>query len=473
MILPTLTPAGDAPTGSPLHKVSEKDRENGLLERARIVDGLLVNASQDLGLSLDLAARNDEPPPNLRDTDILELAATVRGWVISPRIEKDGSHYILRIVAVAPGTNVLRVRVERVTSDQLQVRTLSMLRDLLSSTTVTTITAPQNEQPTAAHDPSAPARSPGRAVLSVGTAAFGGFSGLALQRAGRSDDPRLLYPLLALGTGVGLGAATIIADEWDVGYGDAWYLTAGTWWPTTTTLLLSAGYNVQPTGDRYAFSLLSGLGGAGLASAALSRGHMSEGGGALGHSGGAIGAFIGGATQMIVGSRPPSRRTRGLGFRRVRACSPPVSPPRSASSSRVLLIDVGAGLRHWAEQPSRAYLCCSTIHPPMEKPLTWAVSGRRGCRGRDALPWWPTGPTPRVSLLKPNSVFAIASHAGRDSDEHPIHVCGLYGDRGQQWLEWGSGAWPPVGRCLVTKRACHEDRHRRRASNHPARQGHR
>ena len=79
-----------------------------------------------------------------------------------------------------------------------------------------------------------PTRSPGRAVLAVNGAVFGAFVAYSIQRASGNDDPRVLYPLLALGTGIGIGSTLLASEEWDVSTGDAWVLSAGAWWSAST-----------------------------------------------------------------------------------------------------------------------------------------------------------------------------------------------------------------------------------------------
>src|SRR5208282_2678713 len=96
-------------------------------------------------------------------------------------------------------------------------------------------------------------------------ALFGAYTAYSLQRASGSDDPRVLYPLLALGTGIGVGAALLVADEWDVTNGDAGVLSAGALWGTVSASLVAIGTNVQPYENRYGWSLGGGLLGATLA----------------------------------------------------------------------------------------------------------------------------------------------------------------------------------------------------------------
>jgi len=97
------------------------------------------------------------------------------------------------------------------------------------------------------------------------------------------------------GAGVGLGASLLIADEWDVGAGDAWFLSSGGIWPTAAAHLIYEGRfggasgHAGPEGDRWAFGLVGGTAGLTLATLSLSLGDMESGGAVLAHSGGALG----------------------------------------------------------------------------------------------------------------------------------------------------------------------------------------
>lgn len=344
MLWPTVTPAGDGPIGGPLRSPDAKD--GPLRDRAREVDGVLADAAQDLGLSLNLDARPPEGPRVVRDSDIVEEARTRKAWIVSPRLERDGGELVIRIVAVPPGSKVALVREERVTPEMLGVRVVAMLRDLVSAQGGGATAPDPTARPRGDHETKASARSPGRGVLAVSTAAFGGFTGYSLQKASRSDDPRLLYPLVALGTGVGLGASLIVADEWDVGIGDAWYLAAGTWWPTTSAMLLATGYDVQPTTDRFAYGVLAGIGGTGLASIALARHGIGDGSALLTHSGGLVGTFLGGMTEMLARGTTDTTPYKGMGYGAGGGVllAGVLATAVDASATRVATVDLGAGL---------------------------------------------------------------------------------------------------------------------------------
>ncbi len=361
VVWPTLTPIGDVPTGAALHRPqSGADRE--VFERAQELDATVRDAVQDLGFTLYVA---DTGPANghTRDEDLLERAARSPGaatpdgaprgtWVVSPRIEAaGGGEYTVRIVAVAPLGRELHVRVETAAADSVGVRGLVMLRDLLSPASAARAAIEREREQTSrgtAQGIMSPLRSQGRAVLAVNSGLFGGFAAFSVQRASGSDDPRVLYPLLALGTGIGIGAALLAADEWDVTGGDAWFLTAGTWWGAAAGFLIAAGHNLQPSEDRFSWGVGGGLIGAGLATFAVTRTTMDDGDAMLAHSGGALGLLLGSATELLyrgVAPSPTAHPYTGSGYGAAIGllAAGTLATRVTVSPSRVLLVDLGAG----------------------------------------------------------------------------------------------------------------------------------
>jgi hypothetical protein len=358
VVWPTLTPAGDAPSTAALRRPTPAEKD--VFERAQELDATLRDAVQDLGFTLFVA---DAGPSagHTRDEDLLARAArsaaregTEAGdqgtWVVSPRVESaGGGQFIVRVVAVPPKGRELRVRVETVAGDAVGVRGLVMLRELLS-TQAATRAAVEAEREEASRGTAqgilSPARSQGRAVLSVNMGVFGAFTAFALERASGSDDPRVLYPLLAVGTGVGVGAALLVADEWDVTSGDAWYLSAGPLWGATAGFLIAAGRDVQPSDDRYSWGVGGGLIGLGLATFGLTRSSMDDGDATLAHSGGGLGLLVGGAIEYLYrGSTTQATPYTGMGYgSAIGVVAAGVLATRiSVSPQRVLLVDVGAG----------------------------------------------------------------------------------------------------------------------------------
>ncbi len=358
VVWPTLTPAGDAPGETPLHK--PKPTEGHVYERAQDLDATLRDAVQDLGFTL-YVADGGPAPGRTRDEDVLERAAQAPSgkpaepgsagtWVVSPRLESaGGGDYVVRLVAVAPSGHELRVRVETVAGDLVPVRGLVMLRDLLTpqaEAAAALETSLRGEARSgAARGEVGPVRSEGRAVLAVNLGLFGAFTALSLEEATSSTDPRVLYPLLAVGTGIGIGAALLTADEWDVTTGDAWYVSAGAFWGTTAGLLIATGQNVQPTGDRYSWGMGGGLLGIGLATVALSRTSMDEGDAALAHSGGGLGLALGAAIEDLGKGKTTDMPYGGMGYGAAIGLvgAGLLAAQVTASPSRVLLVDLGAG----------------------------------------------------------------------------------------------------------------------------------
>jgi hypothetical protein len=309
---------------------------------ARRLDRVLAEAAQDLGLTLDLSERQPKLSA-LEETALVERAAG-GAWVVSPRLGSDGGSLRIRIVAVPPGSRVLLVRSHSVEERDAEVRSLVMLRDLIEAGRH----EPAESEARAAPEPrtARPARSAGRPALALNAAAFSGFVGYSIQVASGSSDARLTYPLIALGTGIGLGGSMIVADEWDVGIGDAWYLSAGAWWPLASGLLLADGYDVEPTGDRYAYGLVGAATGVTLATVSLGFEGMGDGGAALAHSGGAFGLLLGGLGEWGVEGSLDRTPSRGMGFGAGAGVlvAGTLATQIDVAPSRVLLVDLGAML---------------------------------------------------------------------------------------------------------------------------------
>lgn len=310
---------------------------------ARQLDAVLVETVQDLGLTLDVSRRVGTDGA-WTDERLIEAAKT--SWVFSPRIYAEGSRLVVRVVAVAPGSRVVLTRSEVVAPEDLEVRAMVMMRDLVRLGGGKRATELETPAPPTQGAVVYAARSRGRAVLALNSAAFGGYAGFALQRAGGSEDARLTYPLIALGTGLGLGSSIIVADEWDVGVGDAWYLAAGMWWPTLSGFLLATSYD-EPERYRYLYGLAGGLIGVGLATTALTFGGMPDGGAVLAHSGGAFGTAFGGLAQLIYEGTTDVTPTRGMGYGAgagVLIAGAVARMLPTLPSSRLLLVDLAAAL---------------------------------------------------------------------------------------------------------------------------------
>jgi hypothetical protein len=343
-LLPTVTPAPGTDCGHPTWKRPDADDSAKLLGRARKLDAILSEAVQDLGFTLDISRRRGRGRIDVSEAALVGQAGDA--WVVSPRLLTEGRSLELRLIAVAPGSNVVLSRVEDVSEGDLEVRALVMLRDLMG----TSKRAAEPHEPLAPEPKPAAAvertRSPGRAVLALNSAVLGGYIGLSLQRASGSDDARLTYPLTALGAFVGIGASMIVAEEWDVRVGDAWYLAAGTWWPAAAGILLADGYRVEPVQDRYVYGLAGAGAGITLATVALSMHGISDGGATLTHSGGALGTLLGGVMQAWYEGSTDLKPTRGMGYGAGLGVllAGAAATQVEVSSSRVLLVDLMAGL---------------------------------------------------------------------------------------------------------------------------------
>jgi hypothetical protein len=354
VVWPTLTPAGDEPGQTAVHKPLSTDV--ALAARAQELDATLRDAVQDLGFTLDVA---DQGPTSsrTRDLDLLERAgkSSARGdpqdpgtWVVSARLEPAGGDtFLLRIVAVPPRGKQLRVRIEKVSATDVSVRGLVLLRDLLANASSGSSESGPRPQESASTGVMNTLRSPGRAVLAANAALFGAFTAYSVQRASGSEDPRLLYPLLTLGTGIGLGGALLVAEEWDVGTGDAWTLAGAGWWGAAAGVAIANGRHVSPLTDRYAWGVGGGLIGLGLGTLELTRGKADEGDAVLVNSGAALGLGFGALADFFYAGDIENRTPytgAGYGTAIGLVAGGTLATFVQVSPSRVLLVDLGAGL---------------------------------------------------------------------------------------------------------------------------------
>jgi hypothetical protein len=436
VVWPTLTPAGDDANPLPLHRPTVADR--GLDARAQELDATLRDAAADLGFTLDVADPGPAPG-STRDQDLLERAkgrgAGAGTWVVSARLEPASSDtFIERIVAVPPNGRELRVRVETVKDTDVSVRGLVMLRDLLSPAAAAQAEASERERErvdaTARAGITSPTRSPGRPVLALNATLFGGYIAYSLEKASGSNDPRVLYPLLALGAGVGLGGALLVSEEWDVGTGDAWYLAAGAWWGGAGGVAIRAGNMVQPWADRTAWGRGRGLGGVALSTFALTRGKVDEGGALLTHSGAAAGLLAGSAVELIYRGTTSVTPYLGGGFGAAAGLlgAGTLAVAVQVSPSRVMLVDLGLGLGALAGAAAASPLVVVNIGQTSAANTRGFVAATLGgSLAGGGLAWWLTRNRKPKPMARGEPVMGIIGQSETKSGPVPAYGVGWSG----------------------------------------------
>ncbi len=318
------------------------------------VDELLADTAHDLGLTTEGPRALLPDPTTVTDQEMLDLARTTAGAVIAATVRVTGGDVDLRISLATSTRRTLTTRTERFPKDDLAVRAVVALRDVVTDAgLVARRPASAGTTGVAPAQMAVGVRSEGRAVLAANATVFGGMMGFSVERSSGSDDPRLLYPLLAVGAGVGLGASLLIADEWDVGAGDAWFLSSGGIWPTAAAHLIYEGRfggasgHAGPEGDRWAFGLVGGTAGLTLATLSLSLGDMESGGAVLAHSGGALGLGFGALTEWFARGSTRDTPFAGMGYGAALgwlAAAGAATTRVHLSPMRVLSIDLGAVL---------------------------------------------------------------------------------------------------------------------------------
>jgi hypothetical protein len=296
----------------------------------------LTHTLEEAALDLGIAARIVAPEELDRSLE-QRLPDAGGAWLLSYRVTPDGERLRLEVTAIPPQSRVRRIAVDVVDRERVEVRAIVLLRDAVQVHPEPTPDAQLS--PTRAPPP----RSTGRAVLALNTALLGGAVGVSLHRAGATEDNRLLYPLAALGVGIGLGASMLVADEWDITTDDAWFLSAGIVWPAASGVLIATGHGVQEE-HRYLYGLSGTAVGLTLATVAVARERVYEGSATLAHSGAAFGLGMGALAEGIVQGDLVTTPLRGMGYGAGAGvlAAGLLASQVPTSSSRVLLVDLSA-----------------------------------------------------------------------------------------------------------------------------------
>jgi len=364
------------------------------LQLARHVDMLIREAAQDLELTIDLSGRA-ELDRELSDEAVLGLSSD--SWLLAPRLSRRRGRLTLELRLVPPRSRVLYQRIERIEPEELEMRVAVMMRDLVEAGRGRgSSRAAREAVPIASGEVADRARSPGRAVLAFNSALLGSYVGYSLQQASGSRDERLTYPLAALGAGIGLGGSILVSEEWDIGLGDAWFLSAGMWWPSAAGWLIADSLDVADE-DRYAYGVISAVSGLSLAGAVVGFGHVTEGGAALAHSGGAFGTLLGGLVELTVDGNTDSTPSQGMGIGAGAGVvlAGALTLHLRPSASRVLLVDLGASLGALTGAAAASPLLLvdeESGHPTRTR--LWLASIMTGTVAGAAIGAWATSKSP-------------------------------------------------------------------------------
>jgi hypothetical protein len=254
-------------------------------------------------------------------------------------------------------------------------------------------------------------------VLVTNATLYGGLVGFSVQRASGSDDPRLLYPLLALGAGIGLGSSMLATEEWDVGSGDAWFLAAGAWWPTIAGHMIYEGRFAPQAGEfdeRWSFGLIGGVTGIALSTLALSLHGVGEGSAVLAHSGGGFGLALGGLTELAVRGDVSQTPFTGMGYGAGLGwlAAAAIATHVEVSASRVLAVDLGALLGGLGGAALASPLMFGTTGPDRRRGWLGATAGASLLGG--GMAWYISrsssprnGPKPLVASIDPRWIPSV------------------------------------------------------------------
>ncbi len=309
------------------------------------LETLLLDAATDLGMVLETRPTVILDPPageTLRWED--KLAAPSPGHVaLGAALESKDQRWYVRVVLVKEdGTrHSVRTELEEANYEVQTIRALALLADVPAEPV--TVASTGESPATANRDVSH-----GRATLATTGAVLGGYFGFALENAGGDVDTRLVYPLVALGSGVGLASALIIAEEWPMDRPSAWYISGGALWLTLSGVLVAGEQDLKHPTDRYPYGLIGTAAGLGISSFMVSQRDISEAEAVFSQSGALFGTIAGGLAQQLIepgdGKFPKLGVGIGAGGGWLLASLGTARLMPGLTSSRVLFADLGGFL---------------------------------------------------------------------------------------------------------------------------------
>lgn len=308
----------------------------------------LQEGALDLGLPIAVLLVST-PDVDTADFERQLLGGKADAWNLWLALERASEGVSVRLAAVRPGSHVLVVRREVVSSNALEVSVLRLLRDIdrlpkdgAAPPKAPAATCPSNGD---SADPDPVRETDGRAYLAATGAAVGGYTGYALEHITGSNNPRVIYPLMTLGAGVGVAASLVAADEWRISTGEAWYLSAATLWGTASALFIHRGLQPDDSSHRHAYGLLGTATGLSLGTLAVASSDIGQGGALLTESGAIFGGLLGVLTERSIDANLAEPPQLGLGIglgAGALGAGLLVTRIPNPSSSRVMYVDLSA-----------------------------------------------------------------------------------------------------------------------------------
>lgn len=309
-----------------------------------LLEAVLADAATDLGLEF-------EQPPTVRlvapnCSPLEEPPVPSAGKVnIAGALELRGDQWWLRVAVIKDDATTHSARVE-LRETNFEVQTIRALALTVKTSAGNSTPHAEKAQTPAAHGNVD--TSEGKATLATTGAALGGYFGFALESAGGDIDTRLVYPLVALGAGVGLASALIVAEEWPLTRPSAWYISGGGIWLTVAGVLIASEQDLKHRTDRYPYGLIGTAAGLGISGYVVSQRSITEAEAVFSQSGALFGAIAGGFVQELAaptrGHFPRLGIGVGAGGGWLLASLGTARLMPGLSSSRVLFADLGGFL---------------------------------------------------------------------------------------------------------------------------------
>jgi hypothetical protein len=310
-----------------------------------LVDETLRGAAEDL----DLTVHQMLPTHVFRQGDYLiwenSLQLPPAGTItLAALLLEHPAGWQLRLVARNEDGFVTNITTP-IDKDNVEVTTVRSLAQLVKRLETKVPNLPEK---TAGALISAKDSSEGKATLAATGALFGGYLGFAIENVGGSADSALVYPLVALGSGVGMATALVAAEEWPVSRPRAWYIAGGGFWLTSSAVFIANEQALAHPTDRYPYGLIGTAIGLGVSSVVSSYREVTEPQALLSNEGGAFGTLAGGLIHRLAAPDSSDLPALGmgiggaLGWLTAGLIGPFALP--NVSSSRVLFAGLGGSV---------------------------------------------------------------------------------------------------------------------------------
>lgn len=203
----------------------------------------LVDAASEAGTALRFLSADETPPPAATSATWRDLASELGlEVVVRVTVTVHGTGAEVVVESWRPGADVASRRHDEGPVGEIATQAGALLRATIAR--VRGREASVYGEPEEAYE--SPGNAAGRVILAGHGALFGAFAAATMLDAVSSVTARVRYPVLLIGAGVGLVAALLAHDEWDLDARQAWLVGAAMRWG----VLMGVGAGIAVANDR-------------------------------------------------------------------------------------------------------------------------------------------------------------------------------------------------------------------------------